>query len=87
MNKQDILTLMDGGFWDEALKETAELPEISADTWFLRSKIYSRLGRMADSLSCLNKTLDIDPNHEEAKVMVELSQSIYAFRDPNRYNP
>lgn len=63
------------------------LPQNVAHTWFLRGRLLSRLGDMSGALSCYHKAVDLDPNCQEALSMIEFSNGIYEFRDPNLLNP
>lgn len=85
-NREIVLSLIDNEEVDKAFEFVVKLPESEAETWYLRGKVYSRKGEMKEALSCFNKAVNIDPKHEEAAVMIEISQSIYSFKDPNLLN-
>ncbi|MGE0079114.1 MAG: tetratricopeptide repeat protein [Bacteroidales bacterium] len=85
-SRDDISRLIENQELDKALELVSGFPEQEADTWYLKGKVYSRMGKMSEALSCYIKALDIDPNHGEAAAMIELSNRIYSFKDPNRYN-
>ncbi len=87
MGSRDIvLSLIESQEIDKALDFVSKLPESEAETWYLKGKVYSRKGDMKGALSCFNKAIDIDPKHEEAAVMIEISTRIYSFKDPNLFN-
>lgn len=56
------------------------------EAWFYRGKVNRIKGDLIAALNDFYKTVDIDPNHCEAKVSIELINSIIAFRDPNLLN-
>ncbi len=87
MDSRTVISgFIDKGEMDKAIEFVDELPLSDAETWYLKGKIFSRMGKLHEALSCYNNALTIDPGHEEAQVMIDLSQRIYAFKDPNRYN-
>jgi tetratricopeptide (TPR) repeat protein len=87
MGSRDVvLSLIESQEVDKALDFVSKLPESEAETWYLKGKVYSRKGDMKGALSCFNKAVAIDPKHEEAAVMIEISTSIYSFKDPNLFN-
>ena len=87
MSSRDIvLSLIENQEIDKAYDFVSNLPESEAETWYLKGKVYSRKGDMKGALSCFNKAVAIDPKHEEAAVMIEISTSIYSFKDPNLFN-
>lgn len=87
MSSRDIvLSLIENQEIDKALDFVIKLPESEAETWYLKGKVYSRKGDMKEALSCFNKAVAIDPKHEEAAVMIEISTRIYSFKDPNLFN-
>ena len=85
-NRELVLGLIEIQEIDKAFEFVSKLPEGEAETWYLRGKVYSRKGNMQEALSCFNKAVAIDPKHEEAAVMIEISTSIYSFKDPNLFN-
>ena len=87
MNNRDLVQgLIEKQEIDKALEFVTNLPDNEAETWYLKGKVFSRKGDMKAALSCFNKAVAIDPKHEEATVMIEISTSIYSFKDPNLFN-
>lgn len=87
MGSRDIvLSLIENQEFDKAYEFVSKLTESDAETWYLKGKVFSRKGDMKEALSCFNKAVAIDPKHEEAAVMIEISTSIYSFKDPNLFN-
>lgn len=85
-NRDLVLNLIENQEIDKAFDFVSKLPESEAETWYLKGKIFSRKGDMKEALSCFNKAVTIDPKHEEAAVMIEISNRIYSFKDPNMFN-
>lgn len=86
MDRNEILELIENHDLDGAMRGVNELPCTDAETWYLKGKVYSRMGSMHEALSCYYKALDIDPDYEEVRVMIDISQRIYSFKDPNLFN-
>lgn len=70
-----------------AQKYIDALPQDNAHTQFLLGKLKSRQGDMSGALSCYHKAINLDANCLEARTMIEMSNKIYDFRDPNLLNP
>ncbi len=85
-NLDKLMLLIDEQDLDGALRFVSELPDSNAETWYLRGKVYSRMGNMSEAMSSYYKALEVDPNYEEARVMIDISQRIYSFKDPNLFN-
>ncbi len=87
MSSRDLVfNLIDNQEVDKAFEFVSKLSDSDAETWYLRGKVFSRVGKLQEAFSCYNKALAIDSTHEEAAVMLELSKSIYSFKDPNLFN-
>ncbi len=87
MNNRDLVQgLIENQEIEKAFEFVGKLPDCDAETWYLKGKVYSRKGDMKEALSCFNKAVAIDAKHEEAAVMIEISTSIYSFKDPNLFN-
>lgn len=59
---------------------------LSADAWFNMGKVNRMKGDFIAALNNFHKTVDINPNHCEAKVSIELLNNIIAFRNPDLLN-
>lgn len=86
INRDFVLSLIENQEIDKAFEFVSNLTESDAETWYLKGKVFSRKGDMKEALSCFNKAVAIDPKHEEAAVMIEISTRIYSFKDPNLFN-
>ncbi|NVO10756.1 MAG: hypothetical protein HXX16_12385 [Bacteroidales bacterium] len=58
----------------------------NVEAWFYRGKVNRMKGDLIAALNNFHKTVDIDPNHCEAKVSIELINNIIAFRNPDLFN-
>lgn len=86
MDRDKIQKLIESHDLDGAMRAVNELPVADAQTWYLKGKVYSRMGSMHEAMSSYYKALEIDPNYEEARVMIDIAQRIYSFKDPNLFN-
>lgn len=68
--------------FNRAIKEN----ETDANAWFHRGKVNRLKGDLIAALNDFHKTVDIDPNHCEAKVSIEMINNIIAFRNPDLLN-
>lgn len=59
----------------------------NVEAFFNRGKVYRLKGDFIAALNDFHRAMDINPNHVEAKVSIEMINSILAFRDPNLLNP
>lgn len=69
-------------FFTQAIKED----ENNIDAWFYRGKVNRLKGDQIAALNDFHKTVALNPNHNEAKVSIELINSIIAFRNPDLMN-
>jgi len=58
----------------------------NVEAWYNRGKVYRMKGDFIAALNDFHRTIDIDPNHCEAKVSIELLNNIIAFRNPDLLN-
>ncbi len=68
--------------FSQAIKEN----EQDANAWFHRGKVNRLKGDLIAALNDFHKTVDIDPDHIEAKVSIEMINSILVFRNPDLLN-
>lgn len=80
---EDILR--EGNF-SEAEEILIKLDQQDANVLYCWGRLYSRKGEEAKALSFYTKALEVNPNHEEARVRLEMANGIFSFRDPNLYN-
>jgi Tfp pilus assembly protein PilF len=71
---------------EQFLTQAINEDNLNANAWFHRGKVYRMKGDMIAALNDFHKTVDIDPNHCEAKVFIEMINSIIAFRNPDLLN-
>jgi len=60
--------------------------EKDINAWFHRGKVNRLKGDLIAALNDFHKTVDLDPHHGEAKVSIEMINSILAFRNPDLLN-
>jgi Tfp pilus assembly protein PilF len=58
----------------------------NTEAWFYRGKVNRMKGDFIAALNDFHKTVDIEPNHCEAKVSIELLNNILSFRNPDLIN-
>jgi len=66
-------------------QEVEENPQ-NVDAYFFRGKAFNQKGDTRLALNDFYKTLELNPNHNQAKVSIELINQIYSFRNPDIYN-
>jgi len=66
-------------------QEVEENPQ-NAEAYFYRGKTFMQKGDTQLALNDFYKTLELNPNHNQAKVSIELINQIYSFRNPDIYN-
>jgi len=69
-------------FLTQAIKDD----ERNTEAWFYRGKVNRMKGDFITALNDFHKTVDIDPNHCEAKVSIELLNNIISYRNPDLLN-
>lgn len=77
------------GMLDEAetlFCRAIEAEPSNAEAWFLRGKTRRQKGDLTGANNDFYKALDLDPNHQQARVGVEMLQQIFAFRNTDLYN-
>lgn len=79
--------LLDSNNLQDAADYLQTLPDTAAQTWLMRGRLRSRSGDMSGALSCYHRALHIDPNCGEARTLIEMSNAIFDFRDPELLNP
>lgn len=68
------------------LNQAINEDKLNANAWFHRGRANRMKGDMIAALNDFHKTVDIDPNHCEAKVSIEMINSIISFRNPDLLN-
>jgi Tfp pilus assembly protein PilF len=69
-------------FFSKAIQED----KTNIEAWFFRGKVNRMKGDLIAALNDFHKTVDLDPNHCEAKVSIELINNIIGFRNPDLLN-
>lgn len=59
---------------------------LNAEAYYNRGKALRQKGDMVAALNDFRKTLEINPNHNQAKVSIEMVNKIFGFRNPDIYN-
>jgi tetratricopeptide (TPR) repeat protein len=60
--------------------------EPSADLYFMRGKLYWRLGRKSDAMTDYEHALELDPN-SPARHALEMAHDVMNFYNKDLYNP
>lgn len=58
----------------------------NADAYYNRGKVNRMKGDLIAALNDFHKAYNIDPNHCEAKVSIDMINSIISFRNPDLLN-
>lgn len=58
----------------------------NADAYYNRGKVNRMKGDLIAALNDFHKACNIDPNHCEAKVSIDMINSIISFRNPDLLN-
>ena len=77
------------GLLDEAealFSSAIEAEPSNAEAWFLRGKTRRQMGNLIGANNDFYQAIHIDPNHQQARVGVEMLQQIFAFRNTDMYN-
>jgi len=72
---------------ESLLNKAIEADPINPEAYFYRGKTRWQNGNLTAALNDFQKTLDINPLHNQAKVSIEMVKQILAFRNPDLYNP
>jgi tetratricopeptide (TPR) repeat protein len=72
---------------DSLLTKAIESEPQNAEAYFYRGKVKWQLGSLTSAINDFQKTLDINPLHNQAKVSMDMVKNILAFRNPDLYNP
>lgn len=78
--------LLREGSLEKAEEYLKGLDQNSEETLYCWGRLYSRKGEEAKAMAFYSRALEVNPNHEESRVRLELATGIFAFRDPNLYN-
>ncbi|HCT31079.1 MAG TPA: hypothetical protein DIW31_10195 [Bacteroidales bacterium] len=69
-------------FLNLAINENSQ----NADAFYNRGKVNRMKGDLIAALNDFHKAYDIDPKHCEAKVSIDMINSIISFRNPDLLN-
>lgn len=58
----------------------------NADVWYNMGKVNRMKGDLIAALNDFHKAYNMDPNHCEAKVSIDMINSIISFRNPDLLN-
>lgn len=58
----------------------------NADAWYNHGKVNRMKGDLIGAINDFQKAFEIDPKHCEAKVSIDMINSIIAFRNPDLLN-
>lgn len=72
---------------EELLNKAIENDPLNAEAYFYRGKVRWQSGSLPAAINDFNKTLDLKPLHNQAKVSLEMVNQIMGFRNPDLYNP
>jgi tetratricopeptide (TPR) repeat protein len=72
---------------DDLLTKAIEAEPLNAEAYFYRGKARWQSGSMPAAINDFNKTLELNPQHNQAKVSLEMVKQIMGFRNPDLYNP
>lgn len=87
--EQKIKELVEKGAYAEAIQLLSALIEkepANDEAWYLRGYVYKQLGKWGESLSDLNRAVELNPD-SRAAVLRQLLQDIINFRHTDIYNP
>jgi Tfp pilus assembly protein PilF len=69
------------------LTKAIEAEPLNAEAYFLRGKVRRQCSHFTSAINDFQKALDINPNHNQARVSLEMVQRIISFRNPDLFNP
>jgi tetratricopeptide (TPR) repeat protein len=72
---------------EDFLTKSIESDPLNAEAYFQRGKARWQSGTLPAAINDFIKTLDINPNHNQAQVSLEMVKDILSFRNPDLYNP
>lgn len=83
---QNIRQLMAADRLDEALSALGEMPEPTAESLFLKGKVYWRMGRRSEATNCYMAAAALDPESPAVQAL-EQARDIESFFNPDLLNP
>jgi tetratricopeptide (TPR) repeat protein len=72
---------------ESLLTKVIEADPVNAEAYFYRGKARWQNGSLPAAINDFQKTLDLNPLHNQAKVSMEMVKQILGFRNPDLYNP
>lgn len=86
MDLEKVRYLLQTAQTELALKEFDGRQDLSADGYFLRGKIYWRLGRRREAINDYHASVALEPEGPAAKAL-EQANAVMAFFNPDLLNP
>ncbi len=88
----EIQKLIDENKLDEALKMLDEIQpentkEVPVEVFMLKGRIAYKQHKWGDVINQYNEVLEIDPDNSEAKLGIQMAQSILGFFNTDLFNP
>ncbi len=71
----------------EKYQEIADLEKENTTALFKIGEMYHQLGELPAAMSAYFRVTDVEPDHNKAKVKIEMIKSIMDYFNPDLYNP
>ncbi len=68
------------------LSKAIEGDPLNAEAYFFRGKVRWQSGSLPAAINDFHKVLEINPNHNQARVSMDMAKKILAFRNPDLFN-
>ncbi len=72
---------------EDLLTKAIARDPLHAEAYFHRGKARWQSNNFPAAINDFNKTLELNPLHNQAKVSLEMVKQIMGFRNPDLYNP